>query len=385
MLQRDEVSMRWLFVLLAMLPGLAHAHGTQPAAWQSLRSDSDGPQAIRLSEGVGLRVAPQTWRFVCSARWHGPVSPAMARTLDGVTWVLGQDGVRGLAYTGEAAHWLFRDIPPTQLQGIAVTDNAAVLLASDGTGATLYALPQTTLLWFDPQPWQSISADADTLWLAAARDNGFDLVHLDAQWHGSPLRVLAPPGEPRVHVSGGNVYVTLHTATAERTGQVAQGVWQELAADPPTLWGPIQVGVNVFAAHGGAIRQLQGGQEIVTDDSRYFTCLGEDNGGAYACARQDLRRLMADGTAKEVLFDVAWLTPPSLTGLEASDQTACWTEWSNFAQDAGLHLGTPHVDGRGDTDVVATQCTASHRGQVAALGLLVLAVALLGWRRASTC
>ncbi len=381
MLWRDEVTVRLLFVLLAMLPGLALAHGTQPAAWQSLRSDGDGPQAIRLSEGVGLRVAPTTWRFVCSARWHGPVSPEMARTVDGVTWVLGQDGVRGLAYTGEAAYWLFRDLPATQAKALAVTDNAAVLLASDATGATLYALPQTTLLWYDPHPWQSMSADADTVWLVAARDNGFDLAHLDAQWHGDVRRIIAPTGEPRVHVSAGKVYVTLHTETEERTGQVVQGVWQELAADPPTLWGPIQVGANVFAAHGGVIRQLQGGQEIVTDASRYFTCIGEDSGGAYACARQDLRRLIPDGTAGEVLFDVAWLTPPSVTGLETPDQTACWTEWSNFAQDAGLHVGTPYVDARGDTDVVSTQCSASHRGQMAAIGLLFLAAGLLRWRR----
>ena len=380
----------WLLLLLLLWSAPGYAHGTQPAVWQLLSADDQGAAAVRLSEGLGLRRADGSWRFVCSTRWHGPTSPQIARMKDGTFWLSAGDGEHQLNALGQDLRTVHVGASSDLVHAFAATPAQAVVLAADETSATLYTLGTNSphAFWHATQPWSGLVSDGSTFWLAAARPDGFDLAHVQSDGQEIVQHVMAPQGSPRVHVSAGQVFVTVYDGALDHVGRVDAGVWQEIATSPPSVLGPEQVNGHVFAAQGGILREFTTTGQPTTDDNRYFTCVDALGGLPYVCARQDLRKLANDGTAREVIFDIAELTPPSQDGLDAAQRDLCWTEWQNFSKDAGLPLGTFQSDLEGaqtsdSAPKAACAATRSGPGEGLAFGL-ALACACLFARRATS-
>ncbi len=353
MLRSREVAVRagWL-ILLLFLPRLALAHSTQPAVWQSLAADAQGSVTVLLSEGLGLRRADGTWRFTCSARWRGPSSPMAVQDAAGAIWGVGHEVVWRVDSQGQAPHADPSGLDVTAVRGIATSGPQTVVLTMADAGADVWTLATppapAQVLWHDPGPWTSLVADADGFWLAGARPTALALAHLPLAGSVTTLELPLDPTlanfTPRLRISAGRRFAILSDGSNEFVGRIDGGAWQPLGEDPATILGPLQIAGAVYIAHGGAILRVDADAQPITDASRYFTCLGEDSAGPYACARTDLRTVGSDGVSGAIRFDIAWLTPPSLAGLAPEDTPTCWTEWQNFSRDAGLPEGVPAVD-----------------------------------------
>ena len=393
MLYGDEVRVRALMGLILLVSNVALAHGTQPAVWQSLSVDAAGSTVVLLSEGVGLRLPDGTWRFVCSARWHGPPSPMAASDGLGATWVVGHEVVWRLDPQSHAPALDASGLDAHAVRGIAASAATVGVLTVGNTGSDVWIVgrdgatpPQ--LLWHRDDAWPALAGDANGFWLAAMRADGLRLAQVAQDGVAQNTSVALPaaltPLTPRLHVSSGHLYAIVSDGVSEHVGRIDGGVWQELAEDPATVLGPTEIAGALLIAYGGAIRRLASGAQIVTDDNRYFTCMNEDAFGPYACARTELRTVRADGTSGVLRFDIAWLTPPSLVGLASEDTATCWTEWQNFSRDAGLPEGAPADSGdAAQGPDVGHGCQAA-RGTRSLAGLIPLFAAFAWIRRKRT-
>ena len=359
--------------LLALLAGSAWAHGSAPAITQRLGAD-----AVRLSNGLGVRQADGTWQYVCPTRWQGGADARVVHAPGQPFWVLDVGGVwRGTADG--------RDFTPVPLAGaVALTLRAGhphALVQTPAGGAELWQLdtdpPQR--LWADAGAWTTLAGDATHVWLAGGRGAELAVAQVDATGHAE-VRALPVSGDtsgPRIVAVAGRVFVALETDVVVALGEIDPTGWHLLGQATPAVRGPIVVDGQVLFAQGGALRTLSAGVAQVTDSTRYFTDVGVDPDTAWTAARQDIRAVDGAGKSGAVLLDLAALTPPTLVGLDGAAADACWTAWTHLAVDGGLVVGERPPSATPPATPPAVGCNATSHGSsvfwlAAAVGFLVV-------------
>jgi hypothetical protein len=365
---------------LALLPPpTARAHGEPPEALSVVATDADGPNLVRLNEGLALRTG-DAWRYLCPALWsEDAVVPALSIP-DGPAVIGAGSGLLLVSPDGAV----------TRHPDAAATGRVLALAASAGG---LFALRQTgdlyqvlrvdadrvDVVFGGIEPWDDLAASDDSLQLVRLEGNqlrelrlslsGETLAELDAVAPAATVAVLA-------RLAGGVPYALVLTSSlAGEIGRIEGDGWRSFVSGR-VLAGPVQTASGSwFVAAEGQLARFDGERSAPLGDTSSVTCLRTHVGLDYACSDRGLRALARAGLAAS-LFALEELRPPALERVPEAQRDACTLQWQRYeidlraaglrpsAQDAGMAEGVPDASGESDAAQPRADAgdRASHRG-----------------------
>ncbi|HKP57674.1 MAG TPA: hypothetical protein VJV78_13175 [Polyangiales bacterium] len=329
-------------LLLVLAPGTrAFAHGVPPEAYAVLSQDAQGPRAVALSAGVGLRRGPQSYQFVCPMAWGDQFASPLAPLADG-TIVVG--ATAGLMLLGDDGS--LRPHPDPA----AIGRTSDVVRSKAGVFALRPTAMGTELLAVDAQSMRVLWKDAKSLYSLAALDDrlvvvramGTMLEQVTIGLDGTELERQMATLDAGVdyvfaRANAGAAYVLL----VYRSGTVALGslrmnTFTKLAEGELSIAGPLSVGNVTLLALDGQLTQLVEGHTSPLADDHRVICLAERDGLTYACDGNGIARLNGQALT-DPLFRFSWLTAPDLARVpEGDERFVCNQQWQDLRFDIGL-------------------------------------------------
>jgi hypothetical protein len=357
-------------VLFAVAAGLcalaaprpaAHAHGPAPAALGVLVWDGEQAELIRLNVGLARRVVGDRFRFICPALWGDERGVPAAPLASGEVVLAAGSGLFLLSAQGAP-----RPHPDPNARGVVLDVVQA--------GADLYALRvaggQSELLAIDDQRVRTLWSDASVFFSIAADERRVLLLRTSAlslawQWldlEGGPddageLALSLPVDYAFARLSRGQPYALVLEQGRPELGSFGGGAWVSLAKGAGSIAGPQAIDDVELLAVDGQLAELQ---EATTPLAQgpYVSCLDQLGELPYACTRDGLARLSADGVG-ESLFTLSQLAPPDLSvAADQEQRRRCDYQWQDLRFDLralGLEVSLDPEPDAGSDDAGAPQ------------------------------
>ncbi|HEX6244467.1 MAG TPA: hypothetical protein VFZ61_26295 [Polyangiales bacterium] len=333
----------------------AFAHVDPPAAYAILSHDAQGPRAVHLNYGVGLRRGPKRYQFVCPSAWGDQYGSAVAALADGTIVVGAGTGLRLLSEDGTV-----RPHPDPVAAGNTVelvhTQRGVFSVRSTSAGSEVLAVDaeRARVLWKDAKSGYSMAALEDKLVLLRGYDITLEQVilsTLDGQELERQVAVVNMPVDYAfARAAAGNAYALVMFRTVTALGSLRMNAFTRLAEGLLSVAGPLSQGERMLLAPDGKLSQLASGALSPLAEQANVLCLAEHDGLAYACHPEGIARL-GDQALGEPLFELSWMVAPDLTRVpEGAARDLCNWQWQDFRIDmmmAGLTLLDETAEGPG--------------------------------------
>jgi hypothetical protein len=370
-------------LILALLTGVAWAHGPAPAALAPLHAEGGEARAVLTSIGIATRWGDE-FRYLGPSLWSANGEIPAAAALDDGTLVVAASG--GLFRAGPDGCSLEALTPAgwdRQLVFGATASGARAVVLTRGLdgGSTAWTVgvvgPAAATTWDDLAADSALLDARGGLWVAAARPAPTLVTPTGRVAIDAP----APDFLDLRLVDGPAAYVAASRgATTELWRVGAEGrVDVQATADGP-LHGPVPSAGGLLLLVDGELRRGDG-EAWTAIGPRPWTCLAARGDAVVACADRDLVRL------DDALHATPWFALASIAGVDpacpadASAREACQRDWIHFGAEAGL-LRAPDAGPPPDAGVADAGTTASAGGCAGSPGpLLPLLMGLLGRRR----
>jgi hypothetical protein len=367
---------------LASSTQIAFAHGPAPAALSVVASDAAGPCVVRLTGGLATREHDGFYRMVCPAIWGSDLSLPALGLPDGPVVVLGATSLFVLTKDGRVAPHPDPNAQSTSFDIAAVAGHVYVLRTHVGAGTGSEIVEVTAdhvrAIWSDPGIWTSL-AGGDSLLAVATLSDDDQLRQIVLSVDGavkSSQKAAAPTGATNVTVRtiGDEVYLVAAKDDGRELGQLVSNAWVVHQSASAAIAGPIatQDGVRYIAVDS-QLSQLQDGDALAPTNDM-VTCLGRFGQQSYACTRDGLRAVGANGLDGPALFDLSRMLPPDRNLLAPGLGDQCDLQWQHFRFDL-LSFGITLVNdadggnsGLAGTGGVAGAAAGGASGSVAAAG-----------------
>ncbi len=353
---RHGVGAAIIVLLFVVVSATARAHGPSLSIDDVLTwvdagegaGDAVRPNLVRLLRGAA-RWEPDGLRYICPARWGGTEAPPMVAAGDAV-YVAGVLRVARIDAAGEVTTLTMpEELEAPTLRALAtdgvrvagLTTKGALVMLAPGAPRLLatYDPPPDALAILDDAIVLAVE-DGGTLELAQVRELGSEVVR-DAPFYRGPYR--ASPALVRLARDGSRLWLRGTNNEGQRLERVAFGAegadatLVPIATSGETIEGPVAYGNALWLVVGGQPRRLDGDVVISLPETTRLFCLREHPAlGLLVCLTSDLHRYVAATGVGEAYLALPMLRPPSLDGLDATDELGCRADWMDAAADAGL-------------------------------------------------
>jgi hypothetical protein len=394
-------------VLLAAWSIPARAHGPAPAALAVLDWEGDDARTLRLNVGLARRRPDGRFRFLCPALWGDERGAPAATLADGNIVVAASSGLFLLDDEGA-----LRPHPDPNARGASIdlvrggAELFALRVAGGSSEVAVIEAHSVRTLWSSAETFFSVAADAQQLLLLRTTDLDLDWLVLDGagiEQEAGQTALPAPVEYVFARLSGGVPYALVLELGRPELGTFGDPGWVSIAKAASSIAGPLTVDGAELLGVDGQLSRLDDAGLSPLAEGPYASCLEETDGVAYACTREGLVALGADGTG-EPLFALSQLAPPDLSALaDEAQREACDFQWQDLRFDLlalgvelpvdaepGVDAGEPELedaeaDGQAPDAGLARArsgsggCSTRAGGQGAGSALLLLAA--LAWNR----
>jgi hypothetical protein len=339
-------------VLLLLLQPRVWAHGPPAAVTGVASADARGPVHVTLTEGLALRDAAGSWRYVCPASWGStPIDPPACGLSPEEVWLPGADALYVADLEGNVEP--VGEAPAiTTLLALSRDDDAIVALTvGTGTSRTVWDVAAGGVpLWSGDDPFTGIAPWDGGIQLVGPVDGTLWSVALDADGTEVSRESLgtADSSNPALVPTPSALYLVERSTGLEALTRMPDR--RAIGTVAGEVLGPIEVGDSTWVALDGRLYAIDGDAVVLGPDDGVVSCLAAIDGEAWACVEGLLLPLDETGAFGAPIVGPATVGAPELGLVDPADVDLCFSQWRVWATDAGVDPG-PAPDPVPDDDL----------------------------------